>query len=119
MATAIRAGQATERSVNDGVYSAEQAKRGQVTFEAECTNCHDTGRFTGPTFLEHWTGQPLKKLFDQVKTMPEDNPGSLRAQEYADIMSFFLQLNDYPAGADDLKGADDVMSAVRLEAKKR
>ena len=115
---AARAGQAVQRSITEGVYSAEQAKRGRVTFDAECTNCHDTGKFTDPKFMEHFAGQPLKSLFDTVKTMPEDNPGSLRAQEYADILSFFLELNGFPAGADDLKGTDEVMTAVRMEARK-
>lgn len=107
------------RSVNQGVYSEAQAARGQKAFSATCTACHDTARFTGPDFVNNWAGQPLHALFDTVSaTMPEDNPGSLKPEEYTDIIAYFLKLNGYPAGADELKGEAAAMKAIKMEAKK-
>ena len=108
-----------EKSVNDGVYSDAQATRGQAAFERNCTNCHDTLRFTGAGFVQSWSGKPLAELYDVLRTtMPEDNPGSLKPQQYADLLSFFLQLNGYTAGEIELIGTDAAMKAVRMEAPK-
>lgn len=108
-----------KQSVNQGVYSDAQAARGQKTFEEFCTTCHDTGRFTGPDFVKNWSGQPLHSLFDTVSTtMPEDNPGALKPQQYGDLIAFFLKLNDYPAGSAELKGDAEAMKAIQMEPKK-
>jgi hypothetical protein len=50
--------------------------------------------------------------------MPEDNPGSLNAQQYADVMAFFLQLNKFPTGSDELKGDADVLAKIGVEPLK-
>ena len=70
------------KTTNDGVYSTSQAGRGQALFQSICTTCHNTERFTGPEFVSAWSGKPLAELFKAVQTMPEDNPGSLSAQQY-------------------------------------
>jgi mono/diheme cytochrome c family protein len=114
-----RSAQDAGKSVNDGVYSEAQAERGRKVFEAKCGICHDTGRFTGDEFIKHWSGQPLNALFDTMRTtMPEDNPGSLPAQQYADLVSYLLQLNKFPTGPDELEAAEDAMRGVRMEAPK-
>ena len=108
------------RSVNDGVYTVDQAERGRKMFESKCTACHDTGRFTGSDFIKQWSGQPLHSLFEVVKTtMPEDNPGSLEPQQYADVLSYYLTLNKYPSGQEELKGTAEAMKAVQMEALKK
>jgi mono/diheme cytochrome c family protein len=119
LAPRILHGQEAQRSVNQAVYSEAQAARGQKVFEGTCTACHDTARFTGPDFVNNWAGQPLHTLFDTVSsTMPEDNPGSLEPQQYGDIIAYFLKLNGYPAGAEELKGDAAAMKAIKMEIKK-
>ena len=107
------------KSVNEGVYTPAQATRGEASFEASCTACHDTSRFSGKDFLSTWTGKSLHVLFDHVHTtMPEDNPGSLKPQEYADILAFFLKLNGYPEGKDELPAEADALKAIKFDNKK-
>jgi mono/diheme cytochrome c family protein len=106
------------RSVNDGVYTEAQADRGKQIFEGTCTACHDTARFTGADFVAGWAGKPVASLFEAVQTMPEDNPGSLTAQQYGDILAFFLRLNQFPAGSDDLKGDAEALRTITMEARK-
>ena len=111
-------GQAPTKTTNSGVYTAAQAERGKKVFEAKCTACHDTARFTGDVFLDVWAGKPLKDVWDIASgTMPEDNPGSLQQQEYGDILAFFLSLNEFPAGETELKGEAGAMAAIRIEKK--
>ena len=108
--------QEPQKSTNSGVFTAAQAERGKKTFEAKCTSCHDTARFTGDTFLEPWNGKPLKDVWDIASgTMPEDNPGSLRPQEYGDILAFFLSLNGFKTGDAELEGSAAAMANVRIE----
>jgi hypothetical protein len=106
---------APARSVNDGVYTASQARRGEGMFKDYCSSCHDLESFSGAAFYDTWPG-PLDPLFDTVRTsMPDDNPGSLPPQVYADVISYFLRLNGYPAGNEELQGTMEAMHAVNLE----
>jgi hypothetical protein len=49
--------------------------------------------------------------------MPEDNPGSLKQQEYGDIIAYFLSLNTYPTGEKELEGSGAAMAAIKIEKK--
>lgn len=112
-------GQTPSKTTNDGVYTAAQAERGKKTFTTSCTTCHDTDRFSGATFAEAWTGKPLKEIWDVASgTMPEDNPGSLKQQEYADIIAYFLSLNQYPPGETELAPGAGPMGSIKVEKKK-
>lgn len=111
--------QTPQKSTNDKVYTAAQAERGKKMFGTACTTCHDTARFSGDTFTEAWAGKPMKEIWDVASgTMPEDNPGSLKQQEYADILAYFLELNGYPAGDIELPGNAGAMANIRIEKKK-
>jgi mono/diheme cytochrome c family protein len=107
------------KSVNEGVYTTAQATRGETVFEASCTACHDTSRFIGKDFLSTWTGKSLHVLFDHVHTtMPEDNPGSLKPQQYADVLAFFLKLNGYPEGKVELPAEAAALKGITFDNKK-
>ena len=115
----VAAAQAPTKTTNDGVYTAEQAARGKTVFEAKCTACHESARFTGDTFYESWNGKPMKDIWDVASgTMPEDNPGSLKQQEYGDILAYFLSLNEFKAGDAELQGNAAAMAAIKVEKKK-
>lgn len=86
-------------SVLDGVFTADQASRGEATFKRVCSACHDTGEFSGGRFRLTWVGQTTGDLFDAISTlMPEGDPGSLSPAEYAAVVAYLLSVNGYPAG---------------------
>ncbi|MEO7156603.1 MAG: c-type cytochrome [Vicinamibacterales bacterium] len=119
VAAAILNGQAPTKTTNSGVYTAAQAERGNKTFGEKCSGCHEPSRFSGETFLEAWNGKAMKEIWDIASgTMPEDNPGSLKQQEYGDILAYFLSLNEYPTGDAELEGNAAVMAAIKVEKKK-
>jgi quinoprotein glucose dehydrogenase len=116
---ATAATQAPTRTTNSGVYTAAQAERGKKTFGDKCSGCHEPSRFSGDTFLEAWNGKPLKEIWDIASgTMPEDNPGSLKQPEYADIIAYFLSLNEYATGDSELQPGAAPMAAIKVEKKK-
>ncbi len=118
-APATAGGQAPTKSTNDGVYTKAQGERGQKVFADKCTACHESSRFSGEAFHEAWDGKAMKEIWDIASgTMPEDNPGSLKQQEYADILAYFLSLNEYPAGEAELAGNAAAMAAIKIDKKK-
>ena len=119
ISVAAASAQAPQKTTNDGVYTAAQAERGKKAFSASCTTCHDTDRFSGATFTDAWAGKPMKEIWDVASgTMPEDNPGSLKQQEYADILAYFLSLNAFPAGEAELAPGAGPMANIKIEKKK-
>jgi mono/diheme cytochrome c family protein len=95
-------------SVLDGVYTAAQAERGHVAYETRCVQCHEGLEADGPglmdkAFLDRWREDTLAPLFTFVTTtMPGNRPGSLDAQEYADVLAYLLEANGLPAGTREL-----------------
>lgn len=116
---AVVTAQAPTKTTNSGVYTAAQAERGKKTFAEKCTTCHEPSRFSGDAFYESWNGKPLKDLWDVASgTMPEDNPASLKQQEYADIIAYFLHLNEFAPGESELQPGAAAMAAIKVEKKK-
>jgi mono/diheme cytochrome c family protein len=107
------------RSVWDGVYTDAQAVRGEQVFGTSCARCHDVADFTGSTFLLGWEASTALDLFRVLQmTMPEDNPGSLRRQDYADVVAYVFRANEFPAGDSELPADVDGLKLVRIEQKK-
>jgi len=117
---AVVNGQTPQKTTNSAVYTAAQAARGDKTFSEKCSACHDPARFTGAAFFEAFDGKALKEVWDIASgTMPEDNPGSLKPQEYGDIIAYFLHLNAFPTGAAELPGDGGAMANIKVEQLKK
>jgi mono/diheme cytochrome c family protein len=117
----------SSRSVWDGVYSADQAKRGQARYTELCASCHgDTlgggesaPPLAGGEFLSNWNSLTVGDLFDRTRsTMPQNNPGSLSREANAEIMAYLLNANQFPPGKDALPQASEVLKEIRIEAIK-
>ena len=118
---------AETRSVWDGVYTEEQAKRGEPIYHKECASCHGdmlTGgesapALTGGAFQANWNGLTLGDLFDRIrKTMPQSAPGRLTRQQDADILAFILSMNNFPSGKTELYRQSETLKEIRFETKK-
>src|SRR5215813_3715170 len=68
----------------DGIFTAEQARRGKAEFDQTCSRCHNLaliGSERGPAikgsaFLSHWDKGSVGDLFIKIRdTMPEGGPG--------------------------------------------
>jgi len=118
---------ALARSVWDGVYTKEQAKRGQNTYAETCMKCHGEnlgGGEAGPTlagadFRAKWDGKTAGDLFTLMrKTMPSDDPGNLSTREYAALLAYILSGNDYPAGQTELPNDAAALNDIRIQTKR-
>ena len=97
---------APTRNVWDGVYSAKQAERGAVLFEDKCSSCHGSDMTGGPgvpslaapDFAFTWNNNRAGSLFMTLSgSMPLDAPGSLRTEQYIDLMAVIFKANNFPA----------------------
>src|SRR5262245_15568642 len=107
-----------QKTADDGVYTEAQATSGEGIFKEQCASCHAPADFTTDDFLKKFTGKPLHELFQTVsETMPMDSPGTLKPQQYADLVSFILKLNKFPAGQEELKTGADALKAINFAKK--
>jgi mono/diheme cytochrome c family protein len=115
-------GQKKPRTALDGVYTADQAKRGLEAWQSKCALCHggdmqggpEAPAMVGEPFLFSYGGKPVSALYDYIHTnMPPEAPGSIADQRYADIIAAIFQKNEFPAGnielIPDKKFLDDIV----------
>lgn len=114
------------RSVWNGVYSKEQASRGQKAYNSQCERCHgeallggeNSPRLVDQDFLEKGNGKSVGSLVDLTrKTMPTDGPGKLSRRQCVDIVAYLLGANGFPAGESDLESDAAVLNGILLEPK--
>ena len=120
------AAQAT-RSVNEGVYTADQAKRGEGIYKEQCATCHgDNLEGSGPMpplagkdFLANWTGKSAGDVFEKVTTtMPATAPGTLTPAQGADLLAYMFSAGKYPAGGAELDSKIEVLAQVKIDPPK-
>jgi mono/diheme cytochrome c family protein len=116
---------APARSVWDGAYTLAQAKRGALK-SGLCVNCHgDEFRgdpapdLAGPDFLMRWDGRTVGDLFELIRlTMPDDDPGSLPREQYADLVAYILAVNKFPTGPTEIGIDSGPLKQIRILATK-
>jgi S-disulfanyl-L-cysteine oxidoreductase SoxD len=129
LCAADREGRAQEitSSVLDGIYTGAQAARGAAAHAQYCAACHgaslgglgEAPALSGALFISDFNGLTVGELFDRIRTtMPLNNPAALSRDQYADILSFILKSNGYPAGQKDLNRRSEFLNTIRFEAPK-
>lgn len=127
-AVAVAASPQPTRTVWDGVYTEEQAKRGEALYQQRCVHCHGTNlagavdgaaSLTGATFYGNWNGVTLDLMLDRVRTtMPVDNPASLSRQQIADLLAFVFSANKFPPGKTELPRQAEMLTLIQFKATK-
>ena len=137
-AASRQAASAAKRTVIDGVYTTEQAKRGREQYRKRCVLCHlDNGQgqqavpeipgqsleregdaeappIAGEAFLAKWNGHTVRELFERPSTMPVGSPGALMPQQYADLVALILEMNKFPAGQQELSPDRDALDRIAI-----
>ena len=116
-----------DRSVWSGVYTEEQAKRGQALYGSECVGCHggdldgvdEAPALSGGSFLGNWDGLTLGDLSERIRiSMPPTKPGKLSRQQVADLVSYILSVNHMPAGKEELNRETEMLKQIKIVATK-
>jgi cytochrome c len=115
------------KSVWDGVYTPEQAKRGEDSFTKNCAECHQADlsgdgfapALSGAEFMNAWNGLTVGDLFDRIRvSMPPGKESSVPNQEKMDIVAHILHFNKFPEGTTDLAPTMETAKQIKFEATK-
>ena len=109
-------------TVQDGVYSEAQARRGQALYAQRCVGCHGQAlagasapALTGDLFTNKFRMEPLSALFIQIRyAMPPkaEANSQLTSEQAADLVAHVLKSNGFPAGQADFPAADATNSPI-------
>ena len=111
----------TSTTVLDGVYTQAQATKGEADYSQNCAACHgstlggngEAPALVGAQFISDWAGLTVGDLFDRIRTtMPQDDPGALKRDTYAEILAYLLKANGYPAGQRPLDHRTPYLKAI-------
>jgi mono/diheme cytochrome c family protein len=136
---APRFAQTRAASIWDGVYSKEQAGRGEQAYKMSCGYCHKddlSGGFLddgvgraaalagpqafGSSFSTRWKDQSVGDfVFVIASTMPKDAPTSLSLATYVDIATYIFEKNGVPAGKSELSTDVAGLREIAMTAESR
>jgi len=115
------------RTVWNGVYTEEQARRGRAGYMQACASCHAEdlrGNGTAPSLVEEsfsflYGDTTVGELFGRIRTlMPSDRPNSLSSPSYRDIVAFILQSNKFPSGDRELDVDPEALRQILITTKR-
>ena len=112
-------------SIWTGIYTVEQANRGEPLYNQECAECHGPAMegdemapaLADDTFRYNWNGLTVGDLFERIRvSMPEGQPSSVPRGDKAAILAYILLRNDYPAGDTELRARTEWLMPIMFEA---
>ena len=116
-----------EKSIWDGVFTAEQATRGEEAYKTNCSECHGgdllgdgfAPSLTGADFQGNWNDLSVGDLFERIRiSMPPSGPGGVTPAQKADIVAHILSSNKFPAGTAELEPKTEALKLIKIEQKK-
>jgi mono/diheme cytochrome c family protein len=107
----------------DGVFTEDQAGRGQKIYAVSCAPCHKTDllgdsgtpALAGADFFSRFNASSVDDLVKTIRaSMPQDAPDSLGTPAYVDLVGYLLKANGGPAGAAELSQDSAVLKQIRI-----
>jgi len=108
-------------TMEDGVYTAEQAEAGWDPYFAECAQCHGNTlrgtpggpRIVGSSFQRKWEGTTVAEFYEWMSgNMPAGRGGQLGTPVYADLTALIFQENGFPPGEEAFNPEDEKWAEV-------
>jgi len=95
----------------DGVFTEQQAQRGQQVYQRACSACHleslqgddVSPALVGKGFLARFSGLSAHEMVQNLRaSMPQNAPDTLGDRAYVDLIAFLLNANGGRTGASEL-----------------
>jgi ankyrin repeat protein len=111
------------QTIWDGVFTEDQAGRGQTIYAVSCAPCHKTDllgdsgtpALAGADFFARYNGSSVDDLVKTIRaSMPQDAPDSLGTPAYVDLVGYILKANGGPAGAAELSQDSAALKTIRI-----
>jgi mono/diheme cytochrome c family protein len=111
-----------EMSIFDGVFNADQVRRGRFAYNDHCAMCHGDDLISadgyapdliGSSFASRWIGETVEARRERIQTtMPVGRGGTLEDQMVLDMIAYILDFNDYPQGDGELVPGDHLEDLI-------
>ena len=99
-------------------FTEAQAVQGEIVYKRACSACHQIRDHSNEDFRFNWKGRSVLELFNTIRnTMPQETPGSLAPQQYADIVAYMMKVNGIAAGPRPLLPDTAALRATRFDVK--
>lgn len=114
------------KTVWDGVFSKEQAERGEAVYKTACSECHGNDlagdgfapALAGGEFMGNWNDLSVGDLFERIRiSMPPSGPSSVTPAQKADIVAHLMSQNKFPVGTGELEPKTEVLKLIKIEQK--
>jgi quinoprotein glucose dehydrogenase len=114
------------KTVWEGVYSDEQAARGRELYNTTCAPCHKEDlsgqpgpNLAGDAFYARFDADHLGRIYNSILTrMPaNEQRGTLRPEQAADLVAYLLAFNKFPSGAQALPADMPALTGIRVMRK--
>jgi len=110
------------RSTADGVFTEEQAKKGEAVYQSRCASCHgadlhstdpEATDLTDAAFKFGWQGKTIAEKFTVIRdTMPPKRSSSIDDQTYLDVVTYILRFNKIPTGNQRLEPDPQILKEI-------
>ena len=114
-------------SIWSGIYTENQAIRGEEIYTEECADCHREdlrGQDMSPSlvgigFTFKWEGKNLQEFYASMRFgMPQTAPGSLMDSQYVALTAFLLSRNGFPAGDLELTADQEQLENITITSSR-
>ena len=119
----VAQGAASGGTVWDGVFTEEQASRGEAAYGRSCAACHkedllgsgSAPALAGEAFFMRWNESTVDDVVQTMRgSMPQEAPSSLDAKVYVDIVTYLLKASGSPTGSSELTADRDRLKLLRV-----
>lgn len=109
IASLAATGQGLAQSANEpGLYTTEQAMRGEKVFLNNCVGCHG---YSMSSIFSRYSNAYI--YWGRISsTMPWEDAGSLSPQDYIDIVAYMMRENGFTPGENELKLDRPLMESI-------
>jgi alcohol dehydrogenase (cytochrome c) len=113
-------------ALENGPFTADQARSGAALYAANCAGCHgarlqgagEAPPLAGSSFMAAWGNRSTEEFYNLIKTsMPYGNGNSLDAATYRSIVAYVLTANGASAGNNALAGNETVHISAIADGK--
>lgn len=108
----------------EAVFTKDQAANGQTLYQAHCAACHGAklegagapALDAATLYIDWGTADTLYLMLS--KSMPPQNPGTLKEDEYVSILAYILKANGFPEGTKPLTSKLDELKKIKFPKPK-
>ncbi len=103
-------------------FTQSQATEGRKAYREHCAGCHGaklegidvSPALVGQHFDLTWGGKSAAELYDHIRRMPPEDPGTLSDEIYLNTLAYILKSNDFNEGSQPLPSDPTLLAGLTI-----